>query len=95
MAKTITIELPDDVAAFLSEHPSRLDGVVAEARERLRRRDQVVALLREQGFNITEDGMARWRDKLRPLTEEQRARSRRWLQAMQEGRWPDEEFGEG
>ncbi|WP_170047273.1 hypothetical protein [Couchioplanes caeruleus] len=48
-------------------------------------------MLEAAGFAITDEGVARWRDKLRRPTEAQRAESRRRLDAIEAGRWPDQE----
>jgi len=91
MTKRITVSLPDDVAEYLAHHPNSSAVVTDAVRAQMDRGSTTRAMLRVAGFNITDEGAAKWRDKLRPLTEEQRAEGDRWLAAMLAGRRPDEE----
>jgi hypothetical protein len=91
MTKRITVSLPDDVAAYLATQENSSAAVAQAVRAQMNRGAATRAMLEAAGFNITEEGMARWRGKLRPPTEEQRARDRQWMDAVRSGRLPDEE----
>jgi hypothetical protein len=89
MTRRITVSLPDDVAEYLDKHPNS-SAIVADAvRAQMQRVATTRAMLAAAGFTITDEGVAKWRGKLRPPTEEQRAESRRRLEAIQAGRWPE------
>jgi hypothetical protein len=63
MTKKITISIPDDVAELLTT----VDNVSAYVTESVRRRmrsEQTRESLRRQGFAITDEGVARWRERL-------------------------------
>lgn len=83
------MSLPDDVAEYLDKH-SNSSAIVAKAvRAQMERVATTRAMLETAGFHITDEGMAKWRDVLRPATEEQRAESRRRLDAIKAGRSPE------
>ncbi|MFI7600785.1 hypothetical protein [Actinoplanes sp. NPDC049681] len=91
MTRRITVSLPDDVAQYLDKHPNSSAIVTEAVRSHMQRGATTRAMLEAAGFAITDEGAARWRDKLRPPTETQKAESRRRLEAMKGGRWPDTE----
>jgi hypothetical protein len=89
MTRRITVSLPDDVAQYLDKHPNS-SAIVAEAvRARMERGAAVAAALRAAGFNLTDEGIASARGKLPRLTEQQRAESRRYLEAFEAGHLPE------
>ena len=83
------MSLPDDVAEYLDKHPNSSAIVTSAVRERMERGAAVTAALRTAGFNLTDEGIAAARGRLRPLTEEQRAESKRYLEALEAGRLPE------
>ena len=85
------MSLPDDVAQYLDRHPNSSAIVTEAVRAQMQRSATTRAMLEAAGFPITDEGVARWRDKLSKPTNAQRAESRRRLDAMGDGRWPDEE----
>ncbi|AGL20406.1 hypothetical protein [Actinoplanes sp. N902-109] len=90
MTKRITVSLPDDVADYLTTH-ANISAVVADAvRARMDRGATTRAILRAAGYHITEEGIARWHEKLRPPSAELRARNARWLEDLEAGRLPKE-----
>lgn len=82
------MSLPDDVAAYLDNHPNS-SAVVADAiRARMARGDAVAAALREVGVELTEDGRAWARSVLsRPRSDP--AESQRYRDALEAGHLPD------
>jgi hypothetical protein len=89
MTRRITVSLPDDVAAYLDKHPNS-SAVVADAiRARMARGEAVAEALRAVGFTLTDEGRTWARSVLRRPTEEQRAESRRYLEALEAGHAPD------
>jgi hypothetical protein len=89
MTRRITVSLPDDVAEYLDKHPNSSAIITDAVRERMERSSAVISALRAAGFNITEEGVAKWRGKLPELTEEQRAEIRRRHELIQSGRWEE------
>ena len=85
------MSLPDDVADYLAKHPNSSAVVTEAVRARMQRTATTRAMLEAAGFPITDEGVARWRGKLEPPTDAQRAESRRRLEALEAGRWPDTE----
>jgi len=84
----VTVSLPDDIAAYL-DNESNASAAVAEAlRARMKRGAAVAALLRAAGYPLTDEGIAAARGKLPRRTAEQRAESRRRLEAIQTSDWP-------
>lgn len=68
MTKKIAISIPDDVAERLSS----VDNVSAYVTEAVRRRmqgEETRAALRRLGFNITDEGVSRMRERLREMEE--------------------------
>jgi hypothetical protein len=90
MTKRVTVSLPDDVAAYL-DNAENASAVVARAlRAEMDRGAATEAILRAIGFNITEEGKARWRERLKPLTSEQRADNARRRELLLSGQWKAE-----
>ena len=83
------MSLPDDVARYLDTHPNSSAIVTEAVRARMRRGAATRAMLEAAGFAITDEGVARWRDKLKPFTDEQRAEARRFQLAIEAGRLPE------
>ncbi|MFB9695317.1 hypothetical protein ACFFRK_19875 [Amorphoplanes digitatis] len=88
------MSLPDDVAEYLDKHPNSSAIVTEAVRARMERGATTRRMLAEVGINVTDEGVAKWRGKFGPPTEAQRAESQRRLEAIQAGRWPDEEPAE-
>lgn len=84
------MSLPDDVAEYLDTHPNASAVVTEAVRAQMDWGATTRAMLAAAGFHITDEGVAKWRDVLRPPTEEQIAESRRRLEAMRAGRSPQE-----
>jgi parvulin-like peptidyl-prolyl isomerase len=63
MTQRVTVSLPDDVAQRLAQEPNA-SAFVAEAVRQQMAREQGRQLLAEQGFQITEEGLARARARL-------------------------------
>ena len=83
------MSLPDDVAEYLDKHPNS-SAIVAEAvRARMERAATTRAMLEAAGFRLTPEGQAWARSVLRPLTEEQRAETRRRRDLIESGRWEE------
>jgi hypothetical protein len=74
MTRRFSISLPDDVAAVLDE-VDNASAYIAEAIRRLDRRNRVDDMLKRHGYEITEEGVARMRERVRA----QEARLRRYL----------------
>jgi hypothetical protein len=89
MTRRITVSLPDDVAEYLDQHPNTSAAVTEAVRAHMHQAATTRAMLQSAGFNITDEGMARWHDAVRPATEEQRAESRRRLDAIKAGNSPE------
>ena len=85
------MSLPDDVAEYLDTHPNSSAIVTKAIRAQMERVATTRAMLAAAGLHVTDEGMAKWRDVLRPPTDEQRAESRRRLDAMRAGHSPEEE----
>ena len=83
------MSLPDDVAAYLDRHPNS-SAVVADAiRARMARGEAVELTLRSVGYHLTDEGRTWARSVLRRPTEEQRAESQRYLEAIEAGQLPE------
>jgi hypothetical protein len=63
MTQRVTVSLPDDVAQRLQDEPNASAYVATAIRERMNR-EAGHRLLAEQGFNITDEGRARARERL-------------------------------
>ncbi len=83
------MSLPDDVAEYLDTHPNSSAVVTEAVRARMRRSATTRAMLEAAGFAITDEGVAKWRDKLKPFTDEQRAEAQRFQAALEAGRLPE------
>jgi hypothetical protein len=69
MTKKIAISIPDDVAERLGS-VDNVSAYVTEAVRMRMRSEQTRAALEQLGFNITDEGVARMRERLRKLDEE-------------------------
>jgi hypothetical protein len=85
MTKKIAVSVPDDVAERLSADD--IDNVSAYITEAVRRRmrgEETRRLLKQAGFDITDEGVERWRQRLAELdarhTPEERAAAWRRVQ---------------
>lgn len=63
MTKRVTVSLPDDIANQLEGEPNA-SAYVAEAIRQRAAREQGRRILEEQGFAITDEGLARARERL-------------------------------
>jgi len=63
MSRRVTVNLPDDVAARLEREPN-VSAFVTEAVRHRMLSERTMELLREQGFEITEEGRARARARI-------------------------------
>ncbi|MEV4755154.1 hypothetical protein AB0J86_08575 [Micromonospora sp. NPDC049559] len=82
MTAKLSISVPDDVADWLGEQPNASAAVAAAVRAQMSaaRTDEV---LRRAGIVVTEDGKARWRERLaRPMPAEVLDEGRRLLEGM-------------
>jgi hypothetical protein len=88
MTRRVTVSLPDEIAAYL-DTASNASATVAEAlRAQMNRGAATEAMLRAAGFAVTDEGKARARAGLRPLTAEQRAEIDRRRDLLRSGTWP-------
>ncbi|WP_125804831.1 hypothetical protein [Actinoplanes sp. ATCC 53533] len=83
------MSLPDDVAEYLDKHPNSSAIVTEAVRARMQRGATTRAMLEAAGFAITDEGVAAWRGKLKPFTDEQRAEAKRFQAALEAGRLPE------
>lgn len=84
MTAKISISVPDDVAEWLAARPNVSAAVTSALRAQMHatRTDQV---LRAAGFDITEDGKRRWRERLsRPIPQDALTEARRMLAPPQD-----------
>lgn len=88
MTKRVTVSLPDDVAAYLEGKDNASAAVADALRAQMDRAAVTAAMLRTVGIVVTEEGRARIRGKLPPLTPEQVAEGRRRLDMLLAGTWP-------
>ncbi|WP_089007254.1 hypothetical protein [Micromonospora viridifaciens] len=88
MTKRVTVSLPDDVAAYLEREENASAAVADALRARMDRAAATAAMLRTVGIDVTDDGVARVRGKLPPLTAEQRAENARRRDMLRDGTWP-------
>lgn len=80
------MNLPDDVADYVTQHPEVAEAMTQRAREIKEHRETVAFLLHAIGLNITEEAIARWPGSLMPLSDEQRAANHRMSEAIKAGR---------
>jgi hypothetical protein len=66
MTRKISISLPDDVAAVLDE-VDNASAYVAEAVRQRAARESTRAMMRRHGYEVTDEGVAKWRDRLAAL----------------------------
>lgn len=82
MTAKLSISVPDDVADWLSGQPNASAAVAAAVRAQMlaARTDEV---LRRAGITVTEDGKARWRERLsQPIAPEAVDAGRRLLDGV-------------
>jgi hypothetical protein len=82
MTKKITISVPDDVAERLSaDDIENVSAYITESVRGRMRAEQTRKVLTDLGFNITDEGIERWRrvlaEKRASWTPEERAEDRR------------------
>jgi Arc/MetJ-type ribon-helix-helix transcriptional regulator len=90
MTKRVTVSLPDDIAAFLERSDNASATVAAALRVEMDRGAATEALLKAMGFKITEEGRARWREKIKPMTAEQKARIQERFELLKAGEWKED-----
>jgi len=83
------VSLPDDVADYLDKHANSSAVVANAVRARMQRAATTRAALEAVGFNITDEGLAKWRDKVGPLSQAQRSEARRYADALEAGHLPE------
>jgi Arc/MetJ-type ribon-helix-helix transcriptional regulator len=88
MTRRITVSLPDDVAEYLDKHPNSSAIVTEAVRARMERAATTRALQEAAGFRFTPEGQAWARSVLRPLTNEEKAESQRYFEALEAGHLP-------
>ena len=88
MTKRVTVSLPDDVAAYLDGEANASAAVADALRARMDRGAATAAMLRAVGIEVTEEGRARVRGTMPPLTAEQRAENKRRRDMLRAGTWP-------
>jgi hypothetical protein len=91
MTKRVTVSLPDDVAAYLETRDNASATVAQALRAEMNRGTATRAILRAAGFNITDEGLARVRGTVPPLSEEVRAEIKRRHDLLLAGKWTEEE----
>jgi hypothetical protein len=90
MTKRVTVSLPDDIAAYL-EKSENASATVAEAlRAVMHRGATTEEILIAMGFKITEEGKAYWRERIKPMTREHRARIAERRQKLLDGTWRED-----
>jgi hypothetical protein len=77
MTRMITVEIPDDLAEYFDAHPERVQSVVSAAQVAVLLGEETRIALAAAGFIFSEEGLAKWREKLRPRTEVEAAKWRR------------------
>lgn len=82
MTRRFSISLPDDVAAVLDK-VDNASAYIAEAIRCLDRRNRVDRMLKDAGYEITEEGVARMRERVH--AQMARAREARAQQARFRG----------
>jgi metal-responsive CopG/Arc/MetJ family transcriptional regulator len=82
MTRRFSISLPDDLAAQL-DRVENASAYIAECMRLRRRRDTVRKVLADAGYEITEEGIERMRQRVHEL--ERRRRARR-LEEIRRGR---------
>jgi hypothetical protein len=88
MTRRVTVSLPDDVADYLDGAENASATVAHALRAHMDRGAATEAILVAMGYQITEEGRQQWRDRLKPLTPEQRAEIQRRWELVRSGNWP-------
>jgi hypothetical protein len=84
----VTVNLPDEIAAYL-DAVDNASATVAEAlRAQMDRGRATEAILRAVGYDVTEAGKQRAHRELPPLTTEQQAEIERRRDLLRSGNWP-------
>ena len=83
------MSLPDDVAEYLDKHPNSSAIVTEAVRARIERAATTRAMQEAAGFRFTREGQAWARSALRPLTNEEKAESQRYFEALEAGHLPE------
>jgi hypothetical protein len=87
--KRVTVTVPDDVAAYLDNAGNASATVVAAVRAHMERTVATAAILKAMGYRLDEEGRARWREKLRPMSVEQRVRIALRYEQLMTDPWRD------
>jgi hypothetical protein len=87
--KRVTVSLPDDVAAYLETAANASATVSAAVRAHMDRTFATEAMLKAMGYRLDEEGRARWRQKLRPMSVEQRVRIALRYEQLMADPWRD------
>jgi hypothetical protein len=88
MTKRVTVSLPDDVAEYLNGAENASATVANALRAQMDRGAATEAVLLAMGYRITQEGRQRWRERLKPLTPEQKAEIQRRWELVRSGNWP-------
>jgi hypothetical protein len=75
MTRRFSISLPDDLAAQL-DRVENASAYIAECMRMRRRRDTVNKVLADAGYEITDEGVERMRQRVHELERRRRARLR-------------------
>jgi hypothetical protein len=82
MTQKIAVSLPDDVANYLRSQPNASATVATAVRAHMTG-ESTRQMLREAGFVLTEEGRAKWRERLRrPIPPEVIEAGRRMLEQV-------------
>ncbi|WP_432899593.1 hypothetical protein ACQP1S_24390 [Micromonospora matsumotoense] len=87
MTRSITISLPDDVAAYVERAQGNRPGFIAGLLRRRMRADGLRVRRAQLGCIVTDDDVESTRSRLAalpPISEEQHARNLEWLRQFDE-----------
>ena len=93
MTKRVTVSLPDDVAAYLEKSDNASATVTEALRGVMNRSATTESILLAMGYKITEEGKAYWRERIKPMTDEQRAEIAKRRQQLLDGTWNEDDAG--
>jgi hypothetical protein len=93
MTKRVTVSLPDDVAAYLEQSDNASATVTEALRGVMDRAATTEAILLAMGYKITDEGKAYWRERIKPMTAEQRAQIAKRRQQLLDGTWDEDAAG--
>ena len=91
MTKRVTVSLPDDVAAYLEQSDNASATVTEALRGVMDRAATTEAILKSMGYKITEEGKAYWRERIKPMTPEQKAQIALRYEQLLAGEWPEDQ----